>query len=183
MNREQLYEYLDIDTPADFEYFENMAAFLECEEDIPFEEVCALMEGVDGDKLSMLLDNYFEEMSDFYPDGDDEFYMLMDKIRLSLIGLAKNGDEPTALTGLAEELDRFRRWYSSESQVICSSVLTGAEKTETLRDALVLSRLEKLDGEKFYYDFGLCKEYDIDDYIMSLGDVIAAAEREEENQQ
>ena len=67
--------------------------------------------------------------------------------------------------------------------MICSSVLTGAERTETLRDALVLSRLEKLDGEKFYYDFGLCKEYDIDDYIMSLGDVIAAAEREEENQQ
>lgn len=33
MNREQLYEYLDIDTPADFEYFENMAALLECEED------------------------------------------------------------------------------------------------------------------------------------------------------
>lgn len=93
MNREQLYEYLDIDTPADFEYFENMAALLECEEDIPYEEVCALIEDVDKDNLAMLIDNYFEELSDFYPDGDDEFYMLMDKIRLSLSGMAKNSGE------------------------------------------------------------------------------------------
>ena len=71
MNREQLYEYLDIDTPADFEYFENMAALLECEEDIHYEEVCALIEDVDKDNLAMLIDNYFEELSDFYPDGDD----------------------------------------------------------------------------------------------------------------
>ena len=35
MNREKLYEYLDIESPQDFEYFENMAALLECEEDIP----------------------------------------------------------------------------------------------------------------------------------------------------
>ena len=183
MNREQLYEYLDIDTPADFEYFENMAALLECEEDIHYEEVCALIEDVDKDNLAMLIDNYFEELSDFYPDGDDEFYMLMDKIRLSLSGMAKNSGEKNTMASLAEELCRFRKWYSLESEVVCVSVSEGAERTETLRDALVLSRLEKLNGEKFYYDLSSCKEYEIDDYMMSFADVIAACEEDGETPQ
>ena len=39
MDREELYELLDIDTPADFEYFENLAALLECEEYIEYEDM------------------------------------------------------------------------------------------------------------------------------------------------
>ena len=96
--------------------------------------------------------------------------------------MAKNEDEASAKANLAEELNRFRNWYSVGSKVVCSSVITGRERIENLRDALILSRLEKLDGDKFYYDFDSCKDYKLDDYIMSFADVIAAA-HEEENQQ
>ncbi len=182
MNREKLYEYLDIESPRDFEYFENMAALLECEEDIPYEEIYAIVESADRDNIALLIDNYFEELSDFYPDGDAEFYLLMDNIRRSLVGLAKNKDEDNVTANFAEELNRFRNWYSVDSKVVCSSVLTGQERIENLRDALILSRLEKLDGDKFYYDFDACRDYKLDDYIMSFADVIAAAQQEENQQ-
>ena len=109
--------------------------------------------------------------------------MLMDKIRLSLSGMAKNSGEKNTMASLAEELCRFRKWYSLESEVVCVSVSEGEERAETLRDALVLSRLEKLDGEKFYYDFSSCKGYEIDDYMMSFADVIAACEEDDETPQ
>ena len=34
MDKEKLYEMLDIDTPADFQYFEDLAELLECDEEI-----------------------------------------------------------------------------------------------------------------------------------------------------
>ena len=106
----------------------------------------------------------------------------MDNIRRSLVGLAKNKDEDNVTANFAEELNRFRNWYSVDSKVVCSSVLTGQERIENLRDALILSRLEKLDGDKFYYDFDACRDYKLDDYIMSFADVIAAAQQEENQQ-
>ena len=32
MTKAEFYELLDIDSPADFQYFENFAAFIECED-------------------------------------------------------------------------------------------------------------------------------------------------------
>lgn len=179
MDKEKLYELLDIEEAADFEYFENMAALLECSEYIPYEEIFALIKDVDKDTLIMLLDNYFEELSDFIPGEDTEFFILMDKIRLSLMGLAKNSDEESVMVNLAEELNRFRNWYSSESEVMCRSIADDREEVHTLRDALTLARLEHIQGDKYMYDFSSCLEYELDEYIMSFGDVIAASEREE----
>lgn len=179
MNREELYQHLDIDEPAEFQYFENIAGLLECEVDIPYEELYALIEEVDKEVLADLINNYFEEVTDFVPGDEAEFYLLIDKIRLSLMGLAKNSDEENVLSNLVEELDRFRNWYSVESRVICTSILTGDETAEPLRDALTLARLEKIDGDKYSYDFSDCTDYKLDEYIMSFGDIVAAEETEE----
>ena len=34
MTKQELYELIDIDSPAGFQYFENLAAYLECDEDL-----------------------------------------------------------------------------------------------------------------------------------------------------
>ncbi len=181
MERDELYELLDIDEPADFEYFENLAALLECEEYIEFEDVYALMQGVNKESLVTLLNNYFEEISDFIPGESAEFYLLMDKIKLSLMGLTKNSDEEeNVLVNLAEEINRFRLWYSCDSQVVCRQIADNMEIIKTLRDALLLARLEKLEGDKYEYDFSQCLDYELDEYIMSFGDVISASERDDE---
>lgn len=180
MDREELYELLDIDSPADFEYFENLAALLECDEYIEYEDIYALMEGVDKETFSGLVDNYFEEITDFIPGDAAELYTLLDKVKLSLMGLAKSCDEEDLITHLAEEVDRFRKWYSMDSVVICTSILTDREEEKTLRDAIVLARLEGLDGEKYTYDFSDCLDYHLDEYIMSFGDIVAASLEEDE---
>ena len=180
MDREELYELLDIDSPADFEYFENLAALLECDEYIEYEDIYALMEGVDKETFSGLVDNYFEEIADFIPGDAAELYTLLDKVKLSLMGLAKSCDEEDLITHLAEEVDRFRKWYSMDSVVICTSILTDREEEKTLRDAIVLARLEGLDGEKYTYDFSDCLDYHLDEYIMSFGDIVAASLEEDE---
>lgn len=184
MDRERLYEILDIEEPAEFDYFENMAALLECEENIEYDELYGLLHEVDKENLAMLIDNYFEEISDFMPEDDADFYLKIDQIRRSLVGLAKGSDDENVLGGLTEELDRFRRWYSAESEVLCKDIETGKEEVYSLRDALALSRLEKLDGDKYSYDFDRCRDYDLDDYVMSFADMIAASgvyEDEEKN--
>ena len=42
MRKEDFYELLDIDYPADFQYFENLAAFLECDEELNYDDVAEL---------------------------------------------------------------------------------------------------------------------------------------------
>ena len=39
-----------------------------------------------------------------------------------------------------------------------------------------MSRLEKIDGDRYSYDFSQCIDYPLDEYIMSFADVAAAAE-------
>lgn len=177
MDREELYELLDIEEPSEFEYFENLAALLECDEHIEYEDVYALMDGVDKSSMVTLLDNYFEEISDFIPGESAEFFLLMDNIKRSLMGLAQNADkEENLIAHLAEEINRFRIWYSIDSEVAARAISDGIERYYTLRDAIALARLEKIDGDKYEYDFHNCLEYNIDEYIMSFADILAAEE-------
>lgn len=179
MRKEDFYELLDIDYPAEFQYFENLAAFLECDEELEYEDVAELFQGVDKDTLAQLVDNYFEELTDFVPGSETGVYGILDNVRRALMGMARNCDDDTMETKLADELERFRRWYSIDSRVYLTNLGTMDEQEFTLRDALVNARIEKLDGEKFQYDFSECENYVLDEYIVSFGDMIAANEAEE----
>ena len=179
MDKEKLYELLDIDTPTDFQYFENLAALLECEEDIEEQVLYSLVEEVDKQVLSDLIYNYFEEMTDFLPGDAAETFGIMERIKFALIGLARNCDEEDLLVNLADELDRFRRWYSVDSRVYCTSISDGEEISVPVRDAVVLARSESLTEDRYEYDYSECQDYPLEEYIMSLGD-LAASQMEEE---
>ena len=47
MTKQELYELDDIDSPADFQYFENLAAYLECDEELSYEDVAELVKNVE----------------------------------------------------------------------------------------------------------------------------------------
>ena len=180
MDKEKLYEMLNIDSPADFQYFEDLAELLECDEEIEEQALAQLLEEVDKIVLSDLIYNYFEEMTDFLPGDAAETYGVMERVKFALMGLCRNCDEEGLLANLTDELDRFRRWYSVESKVYCTSIAKGKERVVSVRDALVLARSESLTGEKYAYDYSECQEYPLDEYIMSFGDLIAAQMEEEE---
>ena len=55
LTKAELYELLDIDVPSDFQYFENLAALLECENEIDSQVLAQLLDGVDKKILAELL--------------------------------------------------------------------------------------------------------------------------------
>ena len=60
MNYEELLNYLDIEDPAEFEYFEAMVDLVECDEYIEQEALFGVFAKADKEMLSGLLDEYFE---------------------------------------------------------------------------------------------------------------------------
>ncbi len=180
MNREELYELLDIDSPEDFQYFENLAAYLECDDQLEYEDIAALIKDIDKDTLAQLVDNYFEEISDFIPAAETAVYGILENVRRALIGMIRNCNDETMETKLVDEFERFRCWYSMDSQVFITDMGTVDEKQFTLRDALVNARIEKLDGDKYQYDFSQCEDYPLEEYIVSFGDMVAIGEAEDE---
>lgn len=180
LNQDKLYTMLDIETPADFEYFENLAALMECEEEIEEDVLFGLIEQVDKRTLAELIHNYFEEITDFLPDDAVELFTLLEHVKFSLMGMCGNSGEENVLVNLVDELSRFRKWYSIESRVYCTSFSGEEDGTVPLRDALVLARAEKLIGDNYEYDFTQCLDYPIEEYIMSFGDLAMAAAQEAE---
>ena len=178
MNKEEFYELLDIETAEDFQYVENVAQYLEFDGELELADVAELIGLIDRDTAVGLVDDYFEEIMDFIPEEATEVYSLFTTIRRSLEGLLKNADESASEAKMAEEFERFRRWYSIDSRVYLTNQNTDAETEATLRDALCEKRLEKLGGDKYFYDFTEAMDYPLDEYIMTFGDMITLSEDE-----
>lgn len=174
MELDELMALLELDDPSEFEYFENFAEIAETDEELPEETLYALFSQTDPHTVSELIGNYFDEVQRAMPDDGTDAYILLDNISRSLAGLIVS-EEERAKVYFSEELARFHRWYTRDSEVSCTSQETGHEKILPLRDALTLARLEKLDGEPHGYDFTGCLDYEIDEFIMHF-----AVDREEE---
>lgn len=174
LNKEALYELLDIEEAEDFQYFENLAALVECEDDIDDGALFQLMEAVDKETLSELIHNYFEEITDFLPGDSAEFYGILEKVKFALMGLSRNCDEEKVVLNLVDELERFRHWYTTDSKVYITSIVSGEEKAVPIRDAVTAARAESLTGEKYFYDFTDCMDYHLDEYVMSFADLVTA---------
>ena len=81
MTKEELYELLDIESAEDFKYVENVAQYLECEDEIDFGVLAALINELDKDETAGLFDDYFEEIMEFIPEAETEIYGLFTNIR------------------------------------------------------------------------------------------------------
>ncbi len=179
MDKETLYELLDIDNPAQFQYFENIAALLECNLEIQEDVLFALIAEVDKALLADLINQYFEEIAQFIPDDGTDISTLFENIRLSLMGMAGSCHEENILVKLVDELERFRKWYSMESKVECTSFDGKGDCIVPLQEALVMIRVENMTKESYFYDFSACTDYPLEEYVMSFGDLIMAGEEAE----
>lgn len=175
MNKEQLFELLDIESGEDFEYFENFADLVENSQDIDGNLMLQLLEEIDLTVLSELCENYFDEILDNVPDDQTEVYILLTNIKNALMGMAgaipENEDDDNLMARLADELSNFKLWYCEESKVQCKHEKTSDITTIPVRDALVLYKLEKLGGETYFYDFSEALDYELDEYVMSYADM------------
>jgi hypothetical protein len=180
MDLNELMEMLEIDEPSEFEYFENLADLIESDEAIPEETLFQLFSQTDHKTVAELIHNYFDDMLEAMPESSTEMFTLLENIKRSLIGLLQTSEEESLLRHFVEELFRFKTWFCFESEVGCKSLSGGEEKSLPLRDALILSRLEKMEEDEFQYDFEDCLKYEIDEYIMSFADLAIEEEEEDE---
>ncbi len=179
MGYEELLDYLEIMGPEEFQYFENIADIIECEDEINEEALEKLLAGVNYGELAELINSYFSELTDKVPQKSVDIYTLIDTIGRTLSGLAgsianEDGDSAN-VSLLAEEINRFRKWYMLETKVICRNIVTGETAEVPVSEAISLYRLEALDGEEYDYDFESCLEYPIEEYVMSFASLVSAA--------
>ncbi|MCQ2545193.1 MAG: hypothetical protein MJ144_02010 [Clostridia bacterium] len=180
MNYKELLVYLGIDSPEEFKYFEMMADIIESEEDIELEAIYQVFTDADKEELSKLLDDYFEEITNALPDDSDSMFSLLDQIRLFLIGLIDNAESDSDYRRFADEFNRFRIWYSYDSQVeiLPDDEDEGFEDVQCLRDAITTARVDRLNGKSHRYNYNQALDYEIDSYTMSFANLMAAEDEE-----
>ena len=167
MDYEELLEYLDIEHASQFEYFEAMADLIESEEYIENEAVYKLFDGADKTMIAELLNDYFEDIMEGLPENPGAVLSLLEQIKMSL-------------RKFTDEFCRFMNWYSHESETELLPESGGAPEYHCLRDAITASRMEKLGGEQYRYDFEPALDYQLDSYVMSFADLMSAEEPDNE---
>lgn len=173
MDREELFALLDIETGEDFQYFENFADLVENEGAIDDDALYDLIREIDMKTFAEICESYFYEVLENMPGDQIDAYNLVENIKRVLVGLSeavRKGEENADLK-LADELNKFRLWYSVDSEVECRNVANDQVDYVPVRDALALSRMEKLDGDEYRYDFTDALDYELEEYMMTYADM------------
>ena len=173
MDKEELIELLDITSGAEFEYFENFADFAEYDGMVDGDAVYELITDVDMKTFAELAESYFYDILENVPGDQIDLYNLLENIKRVLVGLSEavRKGEDNAELRLSDEFNRFRQWYSSDSEVECRNLSTEETSFIPVRDALAGARLSKLNGEELEFDFENALTYELEEYIMSYADL------------
>lgn len=174
MNKEELYEKLDIDEPEDFQYFENYAGLIELDEELKGDDLYSLLLDIDLKVFQELTESYFLDLLDNLPKEEVKLYNQLELVRNSLVGLAGEGKEKdeNIILKLSDELARFQNWFSIEKRAKVFDNSSKTEKLLSLRDALGEMRGQKYSGKDLDVDLEFYEEYPMEEYIMTFGDLV-----------
>ena len=165
----ELLEMIGIDEPDEFEYFENFADIVESDEEIPEETLADLFPHTDPETVSEVVEQYFDDIMNAVTHEHANIYALLDTIKNVLSALILNDDDDDENIELfAEELSKFHIWYSFESAVDVTEDGNDSPKVMTVKDAITVMRMGKLDNEDHHFDFSGALDYEIEDYILDL---------------
>lgn len=166
MDYDELLEYLGIEEPSEFEYFENFADLVEGHETILLSALYELLKDIPEGVMPEVIEGYFNEALEACPDTEIEIYTLLELIKRTLIGLSESMEDDKDLGFFADEILRFKEWYTNDSIVFVKDKSTKEEKQITVMEAMVVSRLEKIEETEYDYDFSQALDYTIDENIM-----------------
>ena len=81
MNKEEIYQLMDIEKGEDFKYFESLADLLETDDNYDADTLFEVLNDIDTDILSEHASSYFEQMQENIPDDEAELYTLIENIK------------------------------------------------------------------------------------------------------
>ena len=178
MDKVRFYRVLDIDSPEEFQYYENLAALLEEDEFIEENLIKDLLKDINTERLAEHFDSYFEGFLSHIPDCETEMYVTIESIKRAFDGLIYDEMTHDDIDQLAKEISKFRKWYIHDQNAF--NKLSGEETC--VRDARYDIAAAKLLGEDADYDFRLALDYDLDGFNVRLSDMIAASYADEQTE-
>lgn len=173
MKFEDLLNLIDIEDGSQFTYFENLAAILEADEKIESEVLHSLLKDVDMNTLAELTESFFYDLMENMPE-DVDVYNLLEAEKRNLISMTEaiSRDEEGALRKLSDELERFHDYFSGELNCEIIDQDRGTSIMATLRDAVAEHRAAKVTNRNIDFDLSGASSYDIEEYIVSVGDLM-----------
>lgn len=163
MTREEIYALADIETPADLQYFEQMADVLECPKHMDYEDFYDVFSQITPEDAGEIIDNYFNDLSDALPDDSDDLVSIIDSIQSRLLPLAEILDSRQARRAFVEELYKFKNWYTEPFAVSING------NPGSLLDAVTASRMEKFGGKRCRFNLSSRLNYELEEITMELG--------------
>lgn len=168
MNKFELYKLIDIDTPDDFEFYENLELIMECDDYIEANLLEELFAAVKWDNLHEIFDNYFNELFRILPDKEDELQITLDGINRKLVGILDEAKSKDSVKKLAEEVVKFKKWFVADELV----KNIDNNNTVSIRDAVYDIHAMKFGGTAYNYDFSEACDYKVDGYDINLSSLI-----------
>lgn len=169
MERDRLFEKLDIDSPEDFKFYENFDALIEDEEHIEEDLIKEVLSYADSHLLSDHVDSFFESFLGNIPDDETELYIIVESFKRNISSLVFEGMSEEDLSELAKDIYKFRNWYAIEHNA--TDEKSGEELS--VRDARYEIAAAKLLSEEVSIDFGRAITSGPDSYGIKISDLTA----------
>ena len=149
MTERELYDLLEIDSPEDVEYFEQLADLLETDEEISEDLFRHALSAIRAENAGEFTENYLKEMTDAIPEEvpAEALTEALDAMEQRLLLLAEDLDEDQSREDFLTELFKLRNWLHEEA----GASIDGDPCT--LLEAFTEMRAEKLGVAS--HDYGL----------------------------
>lgn len=187
MDKNAFYELIDIETPEDFKFYDNIENLIESDEEWDVDVLSPLLNDIPNEVMAELIDEYFRSLLDRLPDDETDLYTLIYNVGRTMKAVL-NADEgkldhdegrmssdkdstDDSNRRLAYELKKFSDWFSRENLIDVKDLENGREDKVPLRDILGMITLEKLGMGSYTFNFENCSEYELDEYILSYADL------------
>lgn len=145
------------------EYFEELADLIEEEISTDFESFYQRLGNLDSEGTGEIVENYMDEIQNALPDEEQDIYMLIENIKTGLLFLCENLEDEKTRLKFAEELFRFREWYTNPDLVRLD------DENASVLEAVTAERANKLLGTRSTYDFTDALDFELHDFEMSIG--------------
>ena len=187
MDKNAFYELIDIETPEDFKFYDNIENLIESDEEWDVDVLSPLLNDIPNEVMAEQIDEYFRSLLDRLPDDETDLYTLIYNVGRTMKAVL-NADEgkldhdegrmssdkdstDDSNRRLAYELKKFSDWFSRENLIDVKDLENGREDKVPLRDILGMITLEKLGMGSYTFNFENCSEYELDEYILSYADL------------
>ena len=140
MTEKELYGLLEIDSPEDVEYFEQLADLLECDEEIPEDLFRHALSAIRAENAGEFAENYLAELTNAIPEGiaAEDLSEALEAMQQRLMLLAEDLDEGENRADFLTELYKLRNWLHEEG----GATIDGGPCT--MLEAFTEMRAEKL---------------------------------------